>query len=211
VRVRGQASRAVPLADVAAVAYHATHLLPPGLEPGLQATSWYEPPNTPGIPDALGRVNTNATFSNATHVAVVEVARDTGAVHILRYAVAHDCGTVINPLIVAGQVHGGVAQGIGGALYEEFVYDEAGQCLTGSLMDYLIPTACELPAIQLGHLVTPAPFVEGGYKGMGEGGAIGAPAAIANAVADALAPFGARITQTPLTPARILALLDAAP
>ncbi|HEY7064585.1 MAG TPA: xanthine dehydrogenase family protein molybdopterin-binding subunit [Chloroflexota bacterium] len=211
VRVRGQASRAVPLRDVAAVAYHATHLLPPGLEPGLQATSWYEPPNTAGIPDARGRVNGNATFSNATHVAVVEVAPATGEVRILRYAVAHDCGTVINPLIVEGQIHGGVAQGIGGALYEEFVYDEAGQCLTGSLLDYLIPTACELPGLHLGHLVTPSPFVEGGYKGMGEGGALGPPAALANAVADALAPFGARVTRTPLTPARILALLDGAP
>jgi aerobic carbon-monoxide dehydrogenase large subunit len=208
VRVRGLPSRAIPLRDVASVAYHATHRLPPGDEPGLQATTWYEPPNVTGIPDEHGRANNNATFSNAAHVAVVEVSAQTGEVHILRYVVAHDCGTVINPLIVEGQVHGGVAQGIGGALYEELVYDEGGQCLTASLMDYLLPTACEVPPIATAHMVTPAPFVEGGFKGMGEGGAIGAPAAIANAVADALAPLGARITRTPLSPDRVLSLLS---
>ena len=208
VRVRGLPSRSISLRDVAGVAYHATHRLPAGEEPGLQATTWYEPPNVTGIPDEHGRANNNATFSNAVHIAVVEVSAQTGEVQILRYVVAHDCGTVINPLIVEGQVHGGVAQGIGGALYEELVYDEGGQCLTASLMDYLLPTACEVPPIATAHMETPSPFIEGGFKGMGEGGAIGAPAAIANAVADALAPLGARITRTPLSPDRVLSLLS---
>ncbi len=210
VRVRGLPGRALSLREVAAVAYHATHQLPSGLEPGLQATYWYAPPQAAGVPDERGRANTNATFSNATHVAVVAVDPETGEVRVLRYAVVHDCGTIINPRIVEGQVHGGVAQGIGGALYEELVYDDSGQCLTGSLLDYLLPTACEVPAVEVGHLETPSPFVEGGYKGMGEGGAIGAPAAIANAVADALAPLGVHVTRTPLAPARLLALLSGA-
>jgi aerobic carbon-monoxide dehydrogenase large subunit len=209
VRVCGFPNRGVSLREIAAVAYHGTHRLPPGVEPGLQATTWYEPAGVSGIPDEQGRANNNATFSNATHVAVVEVDADTGEVRILRYVVAHDCGTVINPLIVAGQVHGGVAQGVGGALYEELIYDDAGQCLTASFLDYLMPTACEVPAMTLGHLETPSPFVEGGYKGMGEGGAIGAPAAIANAVADALGPLGVPITRTPLSPSAVYALLHA--
>jgi carbon-monoxide dehydrogenase large subunit len=210
VRVRGLPDHAILLRDVAHVAYHGTHRLPAGLEPGLQMTAWYEPPNVPGVPDEHGRANNNATFSNATHVAVVEVSAETGEVRILRYVVAHDCGTVVNPMIVEGQVHGGVAQGLGGALYEELVYDEGGQCLTASLMDYLLPTACEIPAIAVGHQTTPSPFTEGGYKGMGEGGAIGAPAAIANAVADALAPLGVCVTRTPLSPPRVLSLLNSA-
>ena len=122
-------------------------------------------------------------------------------------SVVHDCGKVINPLIVDGQVHGGVAQGIGGALYEEIVYDETGQLLTGSLMDYLVPTAMELPPIETVHLEHPSARNPLGIKGMGEGGAISPPAAIANAIEDALAPLGVRITETPVTPARLLALI----
>ncbi len=126
---------------------------------------------------------------------------------LLRYVVAHDCGKVINPLIVEGQVHGGVAQGVGGALYEEMVYDEQGQLLTGSLMDYLVPTAMEVPPLETVHLEFPSPRNPLGMKGLGEGGAISPPAAIANAIEDALEPFGVRITATPVSPARLLALL----
>ncbi len=147
------------------------------------------------------------TFASAVHVARVEVDVGTGHVTLLRYVVAHDCGKVINPLIVEGQVHGGVAQGVGGALYEEMVYDEQGQLLTGSLMDYLIPTAMEVPPLETVHLEFPSPRNPLGMKGLGEGGAISPPAAIANAIEDALEPFGVRITATPVSPARLLALI----
>jgi len=124
--------------------------------------------------------------------------------------VAHDCGKLINPVIVEGQIHGGVAQGVGGGLLEEMVYDEQGQLLTGTLMDYLIPTAMELPAIETVHLEYPSPRNPLGIKGIGEGGAISPPAAIANAVEDALRPFDARVTRTPLGPSVVLGLITAA-
>jgi carbon-monoxide dehydrogenase large subunit len=143
-------------------------------------------------------------------VAQVEVDVGTGLVRLLRYVVAHDCGTVINPLIVEGQVHGGVAQGVGGALFEDMAYDEQGQLLAGSLMDYLVPTATDLPPIETVHLEYPSSRNPLGAKGLGEGGAISPPAAIANAVEDALAPFGVTITGTPVTPSMVLSLIDAA-
>jgi carbon-monoxide dehydrogenase large subunit len=149
------------------------------------------------------------TYASAVHVAQVEVDVATGRVTLLRYIVAHDCGRVINPTIVEGQVHGGVAQGVGGALFEEMVYDDTGQLLTGSLMDYATPKADDLPGIETVHLEFPSPRNPLGVKGLGEGGAISPPAAIANAVEDALAPFGVRVTETPVTAARILALLQA--
>jgi aerobic carbon-monoxide dehydrogenase large subunit len=148
------------------------------------------------------------TYASAVHVAQVEVDTATGRVTLLRYIVAHDCGRVINPIIVEGQVHGGVAQGVGGALFEEMVYDETGQLMTGSLMDYAVPKAADLPLIETVHLEFPSPRNPLGVKGLGEGGAISPPAAIANAIEDALAPFGVRITETPVTAARIVALLQ---
>ncbi|MEA2623974.1 MAG: aerobic carbon-monoxide dehydrogenase large subunit [Candidatus Binatota bacterium] len=162
----------------------------------LEETARYEPPPL--------------THSNATHVVTVEVDVETGQVKCLRYVVAEDCGTMMNPLVVDGQIQGGVAQGIGAALYEELVYDENGQLLTGTLMDYLPPTSSDVPRVEIIHFETPSPYTLGGFKGMGEGGAIGPPGAIANAVADALAPFGARPTEIPLTPERVLALVDRA-
>jgi carbon-monoxide dehydrogenase large subunit len=147
------------------------------------------------------------TYTNAVQVAVVEVDPETGQTTILRYVVAHDCGKVINPVIVEGQIHGGVAQGVGGGLLEEMVYDEQAQLLTGTFMDYLVPTAMELPDIETVHLEYPSPRNPLGVKGVGEGGAISPPAAIANAVEDALAPFGARVTRTPLGPSVVLGLL----
>jgi carbon-monoxide dehydrogenase large subunit len=140
------------------------------------------------------------TFANATHLALVEVDAESGLVTILRYIVAEDCGKLINPMIVDGQVHGAVAQGIGGALYEEVHYDQAGQLLSGSLLDYVVPGAFEMPAIEIHHLESPAPHSLLGVKGIGEGGTIGAPPTIANAVADALQ---ARVTDLPLNPDRV--------
>jgi carbon-monoxide dehydrogenase large subunit len=148
------------------------------------------------------------TYASAVHVAQVEVDTGTGAVRLLGYVVAHDCGKVINPTIVEGQVHGGVAQGVGGALFEEMVYDAEGQLLTGTLMDYLVPSATDLPRIETVHLEFPSPRNPLGMKGLGEGGAISPPAAIANAIDDALAPLGVRVTETPASPARVLALIE---
>ena len=144
---------------------------------------------------------------NATHVCTCEVDVTTGLVTLLRYIVSEDCGPMINPNVVEGQIAGGVAQGIGGALYEHLAYDDDGNPVTTTFMDYLLPTACEVPVIEYGHIETPSPG-PGGYKGVGEGGAIGAPPCVVNAVADALSPFGVIVTRLPLTPSAIVALLD---
>ena len=167
--------------------------LPEGMEPNLEASYYYVPQTV--------------TWANAAHLAVVEVDSGTGEVRLLDYAVAHDSGPAINPLFVEGQVRGGVAQGIGGALYEEFVYDELGQLLTGTLLDYLLPGCGEIPNIRQVHLETPSPLNPLGLKGIGEGGAIAPPVAIANAVVDALRPLGVEISETPMTPERLLALI----
>ena len=168
-----------------------------GLEPSLEATMHFANPQA-------------WTFTNGAHLAVVEVDVETGRVRVLRYVAVDDCGRVINPALLAGQIMGGVAQGIGGALLEHCVYDESGQLLTGTLMDYAVPTAADLPPIEVHHLQTPAPGLPGGFKGAGEAGTAGAPAAILNAVNDALAPFGAVITDQPVTPERVLRALRAA-
>ena len=143
---------------------------------------------------------------NATHVCTCEVDVETGRVHLLRYIVSEDCGPMINPSVVEGQIAGGVAQGIGAVLYEHLACDGDGNPLATTFMDYLVPSAVEIPAIEYGHIETPSPG-PGGYKGVGEGGAIGAPPAVVNAVADALSPFGVTVTRLPLSPSRIMALL----
>ncbi|MBI2203295.1 MAG: xanthine dehydrogenase family protein [Candidatus Rokubacteria bacterium] len=187
IAVRGMASRAVTLADVARLAYRpASGTLPPGVDPALEATHHYDPPP--------------ATFSNGTHLAVVDVDIETGEVRIVRYVVGEDCGTMVNPMIVEGQLHGAVAQGIGNALYERIVHDDGGQPLTTSFMDYLLPTTMELPSVEVVHSETPPPGSVSGFKGMAEGGTIGAASAVANAVADALAPLGVEVRELPLAP-----------
>ncbi|HUI96977.1 MAG TPA: xanthine dehydrogenase family protein molybdopterin-binding subunit [Xanthobacteraceae bacterium] len=150
------------------------------------------------------------TTSCATHIAAVEIDPQTFAVHIERFVAAEDCGIIVNPLIVDGQVHGGVAQGIGAALLEDMIYDPDGQILTATLADYLVPSAGEIPPIEAVHLEIPSPTTLGGFRGMGEGGTIGAPAAIANAIADALAPLGVAIDELPVTPDRLYALVEKA-
>ena len=144
------------------------------------------------------------TTSPATHAALVEVDPETFEVRVLRYVVAEDCGRVINPLVADGQVHGGVAQGIGAALLEEMVHDPSGQLLSASFVDYLVPSAAEIPSMAVEHLETPAENNVGGFRGIGEGGTIGAPAAIANAVADAL---GVEVERLPATPERLFRLV----
>jgi aerobic carbon-monoxide dehydrogenase large subunit len=150
------------------------------------------------------------TTTSATHIATVEIDPQTFKVELLPYYVAEDCGRLINPMIVDGQVHGAVAQGIGAALYEEVVHDENGQILTASLADYVIPAASEVPPIHVAHLESESPQTVGGFRGMGEGGTIGAPAAIANALADALSPLGIEIFELPVTPERLFRLIEAA-
>ncbi len=185
--VRGFPDRAVAVEELARLAYSPPRGgLPPELGPGLSATVYFDPPGP--------------TFSGAVHVAVVEVDRDTGRPRVGRYVVVEDCGPVVNPTIVEGQIHGAVAQGLGEALLESLVYDTGGQLLTATLMDYALPRADDLPAFEIGHLETPSPIMPGGVKGMGEGGTIGAPAALANAVADAVRPLGVRITALPIRP-----------
>ena len=189
----------VTIAEIAKVAHVRMDGLPPGLDPLLDATATYEPSVGTGV------------FSYATHGAVVAVDPETGFVEFIDFAVAEDCGTMVNPMIVEGQIRGGVVQGIGTALYEEIPYDDTGQPLAGTLADYLLPGAAELPAIKIGHLHTPATATEYGMKGMGEGGAVAPPAAIANAVRDALAAIGARngpeLNETPITPRRVIAAI----
>jgi carbon-monoxide dehydrogenase large subunit len=140
----------------------------------------------------------------------VEIDRATGRVEILRYVVSEDCGVIINPTVVEGQIAGGVVQGIGGVLYEYLPYDEGGNPLATTFVDYLLPTSAEVPLIEYGHIETPAPTNPGGHKGMGEGGAIGSPPCVINAVADALAPLGVQVRSQPLGPVDVLALIQAA-
>jgi carbon-monoxide dehydrogenase large subunit len=148
------------------------------------------------------------TTTSATHIVALEIDPETYKVELNRYVVAEDCGHIINPMIVDGQVHGAVAQGIGAALYEEVIYDATGQLLTASLADYAIPTASVMPSIATVHLEAESPSTVNGFRGMGEGGTIGAPAAIANALADALAPLGAEIFELPMTPERLFRLIE---
>jgi carbon-monoxide dehydrogenase large subunit len=166
------------------------HRRPAGVDAGLEETFYWEPPTV--------------TWANATHLAVVAVDIASGRIAVDRYVVAHDCGVVINPMLVEGQVVGGTVQGIGGTLFEEFVYDRQGQLLTGSLMDYALPRASDCPGIELLHQESRSPLNPFGVKGVGEGGAIAPPAAIANAVCDALAPFKAEFNATPLKPEHIV-------
>jgi len=190
VSVSGAPDRGLTLADLArTVHFRSTELK--GLEPSLDATVHF----------------TNAqpwTFTNGAHLAVVEIDVDSGRVRVLRYVAVDDCGRIVNPALVEGQIAGGIAQGLGGALMEHCAYDDAGQPLCGTLMDYAVPTAADVPPLELHHLETPAPSIAGGYKGAGEAGTTGAPAAILNAVNDALAPFGAAITDQPITPERVV-------
>ena len=186
--------RSITIAKMAREAYTQTHRFNGEIEPGLTETGSYDPPGT---------------FSNACHVAIVEVDVETGHVKVEKFLVAEDAGKIINPMIADGQVHGGIAQGIGNALLEEIVYDDGGGILTANLADYMPPTAHEVPPIELHHIETPSTQSITMAKGLGEGGCIGAPAAIVNAINDAFTPFGVEIDEIPATPQRIRAALRA--
>jgi carbon-monoxide dehydrogenase large subunit len=198
VGVRGAPGRGLALAEVAmlASAPRPGYALPSGMDPGLEAAAY--------VPV------TQSTYSSGAHAAVVEVDPETGAARILRYVAIDDCGNVINPMIVEGQVHGGIAHGIGNALLEEVVYDATGQLATGTLMEYALPRADDVPRLEVHHVVTPSPLNPLGVKGAGEGGTLPAPAAIANAIADALRPLGVELTEMPLTRERLWRRIRAA-
>jgi len=181
----------IPLSEIARAANIRPEMLPSGVAPGLEVTATYEPPDSGGV------------FSYGVHAAVVAADPETGKVEILQYAVAEDCGTMINPMIVDGQIIGGIAQGIGTALYEETPYDTSGEPLATTFGDYMMPCAPEIPQIQIKHFVSPAHNTQHGVKGMGEGGAIAPPATIANALSDAFRDIGARFSETPMTPRRV--------
>ncbi|NTV62551.1 MAG: molybdopterin-dependent oxidoreductase [Oscillochloris sp.] len=186
--VKGSPDQAKSLAEIALQASVA-YSLPTGMEPFLDETSYYDPPN--------------CTFPFGTHISIVEIDPDTGQVDLKRYIAVDDCGNLINPLVVEGQIHGGIVQGIAQALYEQAVYNEDGQLLSGTLMDYAIPTAAMSPHIETDHTITPSPVNPLGVKGAGEAGTIGSAQCIMNAVIDALAPFGIKHMQMPATPERI--------
>jgi carbon-monoxide dehydrogenase large subunit len=195
---------------VATAALIRTFELPPEVAPGLDAGATYQPPHLDDVPDADGKINAASTFSNCAHACVVAVDTGTGVAELLHYVVVNDSGTVINPLLAAGQLHGGVAQGIGCALLEELRFDD-GVPVATTFMDYLVPTAAEIPTIAVTMIETPAPDIPLGVKGIGEAGIIGPPPVVAQAVDDALSGTGAaRFLVTPITPARILDALAGA-
>ncbi len=187
--------RSMTVKEIALAAWTA-HNLPEGMEPGLEATAVYDPPNF--------------SWPAGAHVAIVEIDTETGDTRLVRYVAVDDVGRVVNPAIVDGQVHGGIAQGVGQALYEEAIYDEDGSLLTGSMTSYLVPTAAELPSFELARTETPSPTNPLGVKGVGETGAIASPAAVMNAVADALAPYGVSDVDMPATPERVWRALEEA-
>ena len=187
-RVKGSPDKSKTIAEIA-LAAHVGYDLPDGMEPYLDETAYYDTPN--------------CTWPFGTHIAVVEVDPETGHVQLVQYVAVDDVGKKINPLIVDGQIHGGIVQGIGQALWEGAVYDEEGQLLSGSMMDYAVPRASWFPHLELDETVTPSPVNSLGVKGVGEAGAIAATPAVVNAVIDALSPLGIRHIDMPLTPQRV--------
>lgn len=197
VSIKGTPQAAIPFAQLAMTAHMAPDLLPEGMGPGLEVVARYRPP-------------TEFTWSNATHGCIVEVDAETGMVDIRRYVVSEDCGQMINPMVVEGQIAGGVAQGIGGVLFEDMAYDDEGNPLATTFLDYLLPAAPEIPDFEYGHVESMSGSL-GGYKGMGEGGAIASPPALANAINDALAQMGVKpLTVFPFGPSQILDAINAA-
>jgi aerobic carbon-monoxide dehydrogenase large subunit len=188
--------KTLTMMDIALEA-HVAKNLPPDMEPGLSATAFYEPKNF--------------TFPFGTHIAVVDIDPETGEIHFQRYIAVDDCGKQINPMLVAGQVHGGIVQSIGQAMFEEVVYDETGQLVTGTLMDYALPKAVMIPHLELDNTETPSPVNPLGAKGVGEAGTIGATPAIVAAIVDALSPYGVRHIDMPIKPEVVWQLIKSGP
>jgi len=209
VRAKAGTGPSYSVKDLAGRAHWNTESLPEGMEPGLEASAVFGFTVSKAV-DQRDCVNSSNTYGFIAEVMAVEVDPETAAITILRYATVHDAGTIINPMIAEGQIYGGALHGLGGAVFEELQYDDGGQFLTGSFMDYLVPTASEAPVIDIAHLVSPSPLTPLGSKGLGESSAMTAPAVIANAVSDALAPMGVRITELPMSPTRLWALIERA-
>ncbi|CAN5761755.1 hypothetical protein BH20GEM3_BH20GEM3_09520 [soil metagenome] len=194
VRVRGAPERSLSLGELARMANPLRGAVKPGTEPGLEATAYFGPDR--------------GSTASGVHAMIVEVDPETAMVEIKRYVVVHDCGRLINPMIVEGQVQGGVAQGIGNAFYEKLIFDDSGQLMNASFMDYLLPTALDVPRVEMAHRETPAPMNPLGLKGVGEAGCIPTGAAFAQAVEDALPEYGLEILEIPLSPDRLFSLLE---
>jgi carbon-monoxide dehydrogenase large subunit len=192
--VKGSPDKGMTLAEVSGAAY--LNLVPDGMEPGLEETTFYDPENF--------------VFPFGAHACVVDVDAQTGKVRVVRYVAVDDCGNAINPLLIEGQIHGGITHAIGQALYERVVYDENGQLVTGTFVDYSLPTAGELPSYETDRTVTPSPVNSLGAKGIGEAGTIAASAAVTNAVIDALRPLGVTYINMPLTPMRVWTAIEEA-
>ncbi|MBI4636839.1 MAG: xanthine dehydrogenase family protein molybdopterin-binding subunit [Candidatus Rokubacteria bacterium] len=205
-RLRSGKAPSYSVKDLAGRAHWHTQSLPDGMEPGLQATAVFGFTVSEAV-DPEDRVNSSNTYGFIAEVMAVEVDPETAAIKILRYVTVHDAGTIINPMIAEGQIYGGALHGLGGALYEELQYDENGQLLTGTFMDYLVPTAGEAPVIDIAHITSPSPLTTLGSKGLGESSSMTVPAVIANAVSDALGPLGIGISELPITPSRLWALI----
>lgn len=207
-RVRGSPERKVSLRQAAGVAHWNPSALPPDIDPGLLETAHYSL-NITQAPDDQDRVNSSATYGFVADIVAVEVNPQTFEVRILSYTSVHDSGRILNPLLAEGQIHGAAVHGIGGALYEEIRYDDHGQLLTGTLLDYACPRAADVPVLTLAHVETPSPLTLLGAKGVGEGNTMSAPPALANAIADALRLRGVRVTSLPLTPNALFAAVEA--
>lgn len=208
-RVKGSPARSIAVKHVAGTAHWNQAALPEGMDAGLYASSLLSMP-TSKPPDELDRVDSSNTYGFVCEAIVLEVDPETGEIIFHKWASVHDSGTVLNPMLLEGQVMGSITHGLGGSLYEEFAYDENGQCLTASFQDYLCPTATEIPKIDIDHVETPSPLTALGSKGAGEGSSESVPAAIGNAIADALAPFGVTINELPLSPSKIWHLIQEA-
>lgn len=202
--------KTITWAEMVAIAHRMIHKMPLGMQPGLQAAFVMDVPTGGELPTEDGRVQMYPCYAFETHIVTCEIDRITGKVSLGRYVVGHDCGTMINPDIVHGMTYGGIAHGIGAALYERFKYDEYGQLIAGSFVDYLLPSAHEVPDIEIVDHCTPSPLTTFGQKGSGEAGYLGAPAAVASAVNDALAPLGASVATLPMTPPDLADLIAAA-
>jgi 2-furoyl-CoA dehydrogenase large subunit len=209
VRAKGGRGPSYSIKDLAGRAHWHTESLPEGMEPGLQATAVFGFTVARAV-DQADRVNSSNTYGFIAEVMAVEVDPESAAVKIAKYVTVHDAGTIINPLIAEGQIYGGALHGLGGALYEELQYDENGQCLTATFVDYLVPTAAEAPRIDIAHIVSPSPLTPLGSKGLGESSSMTVPAVVANAVSDALSPLGVRISELPVTPDRLWGLIQTA-
>jgi aerobic carbon-monoxide dehydrogenase large subunit len=187
--VRGSPDKSMTMAEISGAAHIPPNELPADIEPGLEESAFYDPENF--------------VFPFGAHACVVEVDAETGKVDVVRYVSVDDCGPAVNPMLIEGQVHGGVAHAIGQALYEQVVYDENGQLVTGTFVDYALPTAAELPAFETDRTETPSPVNTLGVKGVGEAGTIAATPAVAAAVLDALEPLGVTQLDMPMTPLRV--------